>query len=52
MVVIGGICRSNISQLAGTGIDGVALVSAVFAADDIEKECRILRRLSEETVNK
>lgn len=52
VVAIGGIGRGNISQLAGTGIDGVALVSAVFAADDIEKECRILRRLSEETVNK
>lgn len=51
VVAIGGIGKSNLSQLAGTGVDGVALVSAIFAADDIEKECRLLRRLSEEMVN-
>lgn len=52
VVAIGGIGKGNISQLAGTGVDGVALVSAIFGADDIEGECRILRRLSEEMVNK
>lgn len=52
VVAIGGISKENISQLAGTGVDGVALVSAIFGADDIEGECRILRRLSEETVNR
>ena len=51
VVAIGGIGKSNISQLAGTGVDGVALVSAIFAADDIESECRLLRKLSEEMVN-
>ena len=51
VVAIGGIGRSNLSKLSGTGVDGVALVSAIFAADDIESECRILRRLSEEMVN-
>ena len=51
VVAIGGISRSNISRLAGAGVDGVALVSAIFAADDIESECRLLRRLSEEMVN-
>ena len=51
VVAIGGISKNNISQLSGTGIDGVALVSAVFAADDIESECRVLRKLAEETVN-
>lgn len=50
VVAIGGIGKTNISQLAGTGVDGVALVSAIFAADDIENECRLLRRLSEEMV--
>lgn len=52
VVAIGGIGKGNISQLAGTGVDGVALVSAIFGADDIENECRILRRLSEEMVNR
>ena len=51
VVAIGGIGKSNISQLADTGVDGVALVSAIFAADDIESECRLLRKLSEEMVN-
>ena len=51
VVAIGGIGKSNISQLAGTGVDGVALVSAIFAADDIESECRLLRKLAEEMVN-
>lgn len=51
VVAIGGINKSNIAQLSGTGVDGVALVSAIFAADDIESECRKLRRLSEEMVN-
>ena len=51
VVAIGGIGKSNISQLSGTGVDGVALVSAIFAADDIENECRLLRKLSEEMVN-
>ena len=50
VVAIGGIDESNISELAGTGVDGVALVSAIFAADDIENKCRLLRRLAEEMV--
>ncbi len=51
VVAIGGIGKTNISQLAGTGVDGVALVSGIFAASDIEAECRLLRKLSEEMVN-
>lgn len=37
IVAIGGIKRDNISHLKGTGIDGVAVVSAVIAAPDIRK---------------
>jgi thiamine-phosphate pyrophosphorylase len=51
VVAIGGIGKSNISELAGTGMDGVALVSAIFSAEDIENECRLLRKLSEDAVN-
>lgn len=51
VVAIGGIRKQNIMELAGTGVDGVALVSAIFAVDDIEKECHELRALSEEMVN-
>ena len=50
VVAIGGIHKENILQLKGTGVDGVALVSAIFAADDIETECRELKALSEQII--
>ena len=43
VVAIGGIHRGNIARLAGTGIRGAAVVSGIFAAEDIEAECRLLR---------
>ena len=49
VVAIGGINENNMMQLEGTGIDGVALVSAVFGATDIETECRMLKKLAERT---
>ena len=50
IVAIGGINRGNILKLAGSGVDGVALVSAIFSAEDIEGTCRELRALSEQMV--
>ena len=50
VVAIGGIHKENILQLKGTGVDGVALVSAIFAAKDSEAECRELRALSEQII--
>ena len=50
VVAIGGIHKDNILQLRGTGVDGVALVSAIFGAKDIEAECRELKALSEQIV--
>ncbi len=47
VVAIGGINRTNIGTLAGSGVDGVALVSAIFSAPDIEGACRELRKLAE-----
>ena len=49
VVAIGGIHSGNILELAGTGIVGVAVVSGIFAAEHIEEECRLLRRLAERT---
>ena len=43
VVAIGGISRENIASLADTGIRGAAIVSGIFAAPDIEAECRLLR---------
>ena len=50
VVAIGGINKDNISRLSGSGISGVALVSAIFGATDIETECRMLKKLAEEVV--
>lgn len=46
IVAIGGINRDNLLKLAGSGVDGVALVSAIFSAEDIESACRELRTLA------
>ena len=51
VVAIGGINRSYLLRLSGSGVNGVALVSAIFSAQDIEGACRELRALSEEMVN-
>ena len=40
VVAIGGINETNIMKLKGLGLSGVAVVSAVFAKDDIEKATR------------
>ena len=46
VVAIGGISKQNLLSLAHCGEAGVALVSAIFAAEDIEGECRELRELA------
>lgn len=51
IVAIGGLNRDNILQLSGSGVDGVALVSAIFSAENIEETCRELRALSEKMVS-
>ena len=48
VVAIGGIHKENMLELKGTGVDGVALVSAIFGAEDIEQECKELKRLAEQ----
>lgn len=46
VAAIGGISKDNILELSGAGIDGVALVSAIFGAEDIEGRCRELKELA------
>ncbi len=46
VVAIGGIGEKTLPALVGTGIDGVAVVSAIFAAEDIEAASRKLAGLS------
>ena len=42
-VAIGGIGLDNVSELAGGGIDGIAVVSAIFASEDIQKTTALLK---------
>lgn len=48
VVAIGGISAENAAELAGTGIAGIAVVSGIFAADDVKAAAQKLRRISEE----
>ena len=52
VVAIGGINQHNILELTGSGIDGVAVVSAIFSKPDIGKATRKLLELSREAVEK
>lgn len=47
VVAIGGISRDNITELAGCGLDGVAVVSALFAQKDVKTAAKELYALSE-----
>ena len=48
VVAIGGITRENVKELAGSGICGVAVISAIYAADHIEKAARDLKEATQE----
>ena len=48
VVAIGGISRDNILELRDCGLDGVAVVSALFAQTDVKAAAEELLRLSEE----
>ncbi|MBQ8144298.1 MAG: thiamine phosphate synthase [Butyricicoccus sp.] len=51
VVAIGGIGAGNIAQLAGSGVDGVAVVSAIFAAEDPGKATAELLGKAKELVH-
>lgn len=48
VVAIGGITKDNVSQLAGCGLAGVAVVSALFAQPDIREAAREMLALAKE----
>lgn len=50
VVAIGGIHGRNLMDLRGSGVDGVAVVSAIFAAEDPGKAAKELLALSREMV--
>ena len=50
VVGIGGINASNLLELSGSGVDGVAVVSAIFAASDPKAATAQLLELSRKMV--
>ncbi|MCI9157455.1 MAG: thiamine phosphate synthase [Lawsonibacter sp.] len=50
VVAIGGIGAHNVGQLAGSGICGVAVVSALFAQPDVREAARTLYHLTKRMV--
>lgn len=51
VVAIGGIGRGNVKELAGSGICGVAVISAIFAAENIQEATAQLKVLTQEMVD-
>ena len=50
VVAIGGVSHDNVAELAGTGIAGVAVISAIYGQENIEEATASLRKLVEEIV--
>lgn len=50
VVAIGGIKQHNIMQLSGTGVDGIALISEIYSAENIVDRCQNLRTLSQKMI--
>jgi thiamine-phosphate pyrophosphorylase len=46
VIAIGGISRENVLRLSGSGICGIAVVSAIFAEKDIPGAARTLKNLA------
>lgn len=52
IVVIGGINEERVRDFKGTGIDGLAIVSAIIAQKDIAEAARRIKRVFAENVEK
>ena len=51
VIAIGGITIDNTKELAGSGIVGVAVISAIYAKEDITQAARELRKVVEDTIS-
>ena len=51
VIAIGGITKENLRQLSGSGICGIAVISAIFAQKDVRAAAKQLHALSEEMVH-
>ena len=50
VIAIGGISRENVMELQGTGICGIAVVSAIFAAENITEATKELKELTKNMI--
>ena len=50
VIAIGGISKHNVMELSGSGICGIAVISAIFAQPDIEAATKELKEITEEMV--
>lgn len=51
VVAIGGISQQNVRELAGSGICGIAVISAIFAQKDIKEATTLLKKATEEMLH-
>ena len=51
VVAIGGISLNNVKQLTGSGICGIAVISAIFAQKDIKEASALLKKETVEMIN-
>lgn len=52
VVAIGGICEANVMQLVGSNVDGIAVISAIFGADEPGAATAGLLKLAKEMTQK
>jgi len=51
VVAIGGISAGNVSKLENSGISGIAVISAIFGAEDIQSATKDLKEMTEKVVS-
>ena len=51
VIAIGGISKDNVGQLAGLGLDGIAVISAIYAADDLKAATEDLKARTLKALN-
>jgi thiamine-phosphate pyrophosphorylase len=50
VVAIGGINKDNVIKLKGSGVDGIAVISAIFAENNVEEATKNMLKLAQKMV--
>ena len=50
VVAIGGINHENVREVLNTGVDGIAIISAIIGADDVKIATEEMRKIIEEVI--